>query len=162
MQSYNIVLAGRFRILKGVVQFTPMFRVVYFTGGGKSLTVKIFASYDPPSTFTLSPPSYRAASPLSLTCEVEGLDDYTGVLYEWSSTCTGNCFSREGTTRTVSTEYLYSYDTGNHTCTVYDTLGCTWNASFFVEVVGKVRIIPRWKSVFGYYFCLVYERTKKL
>ena len=104
--------------------------------------VEIVASYDPPSTFTLSPPSYRAASPLSLTCEVQGLDDYTGLLYDWSSSvCAGNCFSKLGTSKTVSTDYLHSYDTGVHTCMVYDTLGCEANASISIKVVGKAIII---------------------
>ena len=100
--------------------------------------MEIVVSYDIPSTFTLSPPSYRAASPLSLTCEVQGLDDYTGLLYDWSgSVCTGNCFSKLGTSKTVSTDYLHSYDTGVHTCMVYDTLGCAGNTSISIEVVGK-------------------------
>ena len=104
--------------------------------------VEIVASYDPPSTFTLSPPSYRAASPLSLTCEVQGLDDHTGLLYDWSSSvCAGNCFSKLGTSKTVSTDYLHSYDTGVHTCMVYDTLGCKANASISIKVVGKAIII---------------------
>ena len=38
---------------------------------------------------------------------------------------------------TVSTPYLHSYDTGVHTCTVYDALGCAGNASITVNVVGK-------------------------
>ena len=106
------------------------------------LVVEIVASYDPPSTFTLSPPSYRAASPLSLTCEVQGLDDYTGLLYDWSgSVCTGNCFSKLGTSKTVSTDYLHSYDTGVHTCMVYDTLGCEANASISIKVAGKARLL---------------------
>ena len=101
-----------------------------------SATVKIVASYDPPSTFTGEPPSYRAASALTLTCTVEGLDSYVGLFYEWSSTCSGNCFTRGQTTRSVSTPYLHSYDTGFHTCMVYE-LDYTGNATISINVVGK-------------------------
>ena len=104
--------------------------------------MEIVASYDPPSTFTLSPPSYRAASPLSLTCEVQGLDDYTGLLMIGAAlSVLGTVFSKLGTSKTVSTDYLHSYDTGVHTCMVYDTLGCEANASISIKVVGKAIII---------------------
>ena len=100
---------------------------------GKSPTVRIVAEYGPPSSFTGEPPSYRAASALTLSCEVEG-----GQIYEWSSTCSGNCFTNGENTATVSTSYLHSYDTGVHTCTAYDDQGCAGNASITVNVVGKL------------------------
>ena len=100
--------------------------------------MKIVASYDAPSTFTLDPPSYRAASPLTLTCEVQGVDDYLGLYYQWSSTCSGNCFVRTGfqSVGTLSTPHLHSYDTGVHTCTVY-AFGIVGSASISINVVGK-------------------------
>ena len=104
---------------------------------GKTPTVRVVAEYDPPSSFTGEPPSYRAASALSLSCEVEGVDNILGLIYEWSSTCSGNCFTNGEDTATVSTPYLHSYDTGVHTCTVYDALGCAGNGSITVNVVGK-------------------------
>ena len=101
---------------------------------GKSPTVRVVAEYTPPSSFTGEPPSYRAASSLTLSCEVEGVED---PYYEWSSTCSGSCFVR-GSDATISTPYLHFYDTGVHTCTVYDTvLGCAGNGSITVNVVGK-------------------------
>ena len=104
---------------------------------GKSPPVRVVAEYDPPSSFTGEPPSYRAASALTLSCEVEGVEN---PYYEWSSTCSGNsgsCFVRGGDA-TISTPYLHSYDTGVHTCTVYDTvLGCAGNASIIVNVTGE-------------------------
>ena len=109
----------------------------FFPDDGKSLLVKVVAEYDPPSSFTSEPPSYRAASALTLSCQVEGVDDLAGLFYEWTSTCSGNCFTRGGVSESVSTPYLHSYDTGVHTCMVYDVLGCTGNASITVNVVGE-------------------------
>ena len=100
--------------------------------------IKISADYSPPLTFTLDPPSYRAASALTLACVVEDVDQTADFHYEWSSTCTGSCFVGGITTANVSTPYLHSYDTGVHTCTVYDVLGCVGNASIVVNVVGKL------------------------
>ena len=101
------------------------------------MTVEIIPSYDPPSTFTLSPPSYRAASPLSLTCEVQGLDGYSGLFYQWQSTCSGTCFVKTGFGRVISTPYLHSYDTGVHTCVVHSGSGILGSASISINVVGK-------------------------
>lgn len=99
--------------------------------------MNIVANYTPPISFTLASPSYRAASALGLDCEVEGAEDAVGLLFDWSSTCSGNCFALGGTSRMVSTPYLHSYDTGVYTCVVYDALGCTGNASIVINVVGK-------------------------
>ena len=102
--------------------------------------MKVVASYDPPSSFSFAPPSYRAASALTLSCLVEGLDSSSQIVtYRWSSSCSGNCFTQRAdtVTATVSTPYLHSYDSGVHTCTVYDLLGRTGNASITVNVVGE-------------------------
>ena len=104
----------------------------------KFLDVEIVADYDPPSSFSRSPPFYQAGSALTLSCEVEEVDE-VGAIYEWTSTCSGNCFVRGGTTKTGSTHYLHSYDSGVHTCIVYDAQGYTGNATITVNVVGKHR-----------------------
>ena len=96
----------------------------------------IAVNYTRPSTFHYVAPYYRAASPLTLTCEVEGISG-EGLFYEWRSTCAGNCFAARQTSKTVSAQYLHSYDSGNHTCIVYDGLGCSGNASISVHVSGK-------------------------
>ena len=98
--------------------------------------VKLVAVYNPPSSFSRRPPFYRAGSALTLSCEVEEVDE-VGVIYEWTSTCSGNCFVRGGTTKTVSTRYLHSYDSGVHTCTVYDAQGYTGNTTITISVAGK-------------------------
>ena len=99
--------------------------------------MKVVASYDPPHGFTLDPPSYRAASPLTLTCEVEGVSDYSGYFFQWSSTCSGQCFVQGKLTRSISTSYLHSYDAGVHTCGAYGALGYVGSANISVNVVGK-------------------------
>ena len=110
-------------------------------GNGDILVVRVTANYSRPSSFSLDPPSYRAASDLTLSCEVDEHDDGGLFFYEWRSTCSGNCFVRGGSTKTISITYLHSYDSGVHTCVVYDTLGCTGNASITVNVVGKTIIL---------------------
>jgi len=114
-----------------------MLASAYFTAEDYQLFVKIVPHYDPPSSFLLNHPSYRAASALNLTCAVEGVEDTDELFYEWTSTCSGNCFALGTASRTVSTPYLHSYDTGEYTCTVYDVLDCTGNASIYVDVVGE-------------------------
>ena len=107
------------------------------TEDDEQLDVEIVASYSPPLSFSFKAPSYRAGSSLTLSCVVEGVvDDDTGLLYEWTSTCKGNCFSRGGTLKTVSSSYLHSYDQGVHTCVVHGQGRCSGNASINVDIVG--------------------------
>ena len=111
------------------------------------LEMKVIASNSLPGSF--EPPFYRAGSPLTLICNVEGAEeDSSGLLYEWRSTCKGNCFVRSGHTKSVSTRYLHSYDSGVHTCVVYDRGGCTGNASTTVNVTGEIEhSLWSWQSV---------------
>ena len=102
--------------------------------------MSITVNYTPPSTFDRPAPFYRAASPLSLTCQVEGVSG-EGVFYEWRSTCVGNCFAASQTTNSVKSQYLHSYDSGVHMCIVYDGLGCSGNASVDINVVGKLILL---------------------
>ena len=99
-----------------------------------TLDVSISISYTPPSTFDRPAPYYRAASPLSLTCEAHG---DIGAFYGWTSNCTGNCFTIGQSSKTVSTSYLESSDTGVHTCTVFGTSGETGSANVTIVVVGE-------------------------
>ncbi len=100
--------------------------------------VKISVDYSPPLSFSLTHPSYRAASALTLSCEVENADKTAELYYDWTSTCVSGCFVKNKISESVSTPYLHSYDSGVHTCTVYDDLGCAGNASITVNVVGKI------------------------
>ena len=99
--------------------------------------MKITANYTQPSSFVFKPPSYRAGSALTLSCEVEGAEDISSLLFEWRSTCKGDCFVRRGISGVVSTQYLLSNDQGEHTCVVHDFEGCSGNATITVKVVGK-------------------------
>ena len=99
--------------------------------------MSIAANYEAPTSFSFTPPSYRAGSSLILTCEVEGVGyEDAGVFYEWKSSCEGNCFARGETVQTVFSQYLHSYDQGVHICVVHDQRGCSGNASITVNVVG--------------------------
>ena len=99
-------------------------------------------NYTQSVSFSYEPPFYRAGSSLTLICNVEGAEeDSSGLLYEWRSTCKGNCFVRSGHTKSVSTRYLHSYDSGEHTCVVYDRGGCTGNASTTVNVTGIISFL---------------------
>ena len=99
--------------------------------------IKISVDYSPPSSFTLAPPSYRAASALNLSCEVQNVDKTAMFYYEWTSTCSGRCFTGGALTANVSTIFLHSYDSGVHICTVHDDRGCVGSANITVNVVGN-------------------------
>ena len=100
-----------------------------------SVDVSIEVSYSAPEDFSLQAPYYRAASALTLSCVVA--EDNGGLFYQWTSTCQGSCFVQGASSQRVSTHALHSRDSGVHTCTVYDGLGCTGNASITVHVSGK-------------------------
>ena len=101
-----------------------------------SVDVSIEVSYSAPEDFSLQAPYYRAASALTLSCVVA--EDNGGLFYQWTSTCQGSCFVQGASSQRVSTHALHSRDSGVHTCTVYDGLGCTGNASITVHVSGKL------------------------
>ena len=118
----------------------PIVFLFCFAAEGKPLRIKIVtAGYSPPVTFTLAPPFYQAATPLTLSCQVENVDTTADFHYVWSSTCTGHCFVERALNANVSTHFLHSHDSGVHTCTVYDGLGCVGSANITVNVVGKSR-----------------------
>ena len=59
------------------------------------------------------------------------------VVYEWTSTCSGECFVlRQSGVATVSTEYLKAVDAGTHTCTVTDRVGNRGNATVMISTTG--------------------------
>ncbi len=102
------------------------------------LTVTIDVDYTPPADFdqpTLN--DFRASSPVTLTCQVEGA---TGsVTYQWSSTCTDLCFVlRSPQADEVTQLYLRAgIDDGTHTCTATDSDGGdTGCASFVMRIIG--------------------------
>ena len=100
------------------------------------LKVTIEVTYNPPFDFTLpSPPYYRPASSVSLTCLAH---DATGsVSYRWSSTCI-SCFASNSTAQTVSETILNSDSAGVHTCTATDSDGNTGSNTTNMRLIGKL------------------------
>ncbi len=105
------------------------------------LTVTIDVAYTPPVDF--DPPSvndFRASSEVTLTCQVEGA---TGsVTYQWTSTCTDQCFVLRSpqTNPSVTQGFLRAgIDDGTHTCTATDSDGGeTGSASFMMRIIGML------------------------
>ena len=103
------------------------------------LTVTIDGDYISPPDFVGGPNDYRAASGVTLTCQVEGGSG--AVTYLWSSTCTGAislCFVQTQIDQIVSRSNLRSSDSGTHTCLVTDSAnGQTGSATIEMNVVGE-------------------------
>ena len=88
-----------------------------------------------PSTFDPEPPYYRAGTPLTLTCNA----DFPGrKFYHWTSNCSMNCFVKDELQQNVSTDFLKSTDSGNHTCSVKGSSEEMGSDSITVHVVGKL------------------------
>ena len=112
------------------------------------MNVTIDVSYNPPFDFTLpSPPYYRPATSVTLTCHALGA---TGtVRYQWSSTCS-SCFASSSTSQSVSDSILTSSDAGVHTCTVTDADGNTGTNNTDMQLIGKKGFIVNFKIHSGY------------
>ena len=83
-------------------------------------------AYNPPHDFTLpSPPYYRPATSVTLTCHAHNA---TGpVSYRWTSTCS-DCFLKGSGSQSVSESILRSNSAGVHTCIAVDSVRNTgWN-----------------------------------
>ena len=80
-------------------------------------------------------PVLNVAEPLTFACNVQdGTEEYS---YQWSSTCTGNCFVTSQMSQSVTRDALLSSDSGNHTCTVLDSAGNSGSDSMTISVIGK-------------------------
>ncbi len=97
------------------------------------LNVTVTIQYSPPAGVTLTPPNYRAATSVSLRCDVVGT--VGSVSYQWSSTCGSSCFV-SGSSQTVSRDKLWSYDAGYHTCVATDGAGNTGRANTTMKIIG--------------------------
>ena len=92
--------------------------------------------YQAPSDFSLpSPPYYRPASSITLTCIVHGASE--PVHYQWSST-SANSFAQKysPTSPTLVQSKLTSADAGLHTCTVTDADGTIVSQSTQMILIG--------------------------
>ena len=99
-------------------------------------------NYTPPSDFHLpSPPYYRPASSVSLTC-VAPTDAVGDISYLWFSTNTDS-FVNGASEETVSQDILTAFDAGYHTCTVTDEVGNTGCAHTTMKLFGKLILRTR-------------------
>ena len=99
------------------------------------LKVTIEVTYNPPFDFTLpSPPYYRPASSVTLTCRAHHASG--PIYYQWSSTCS-NCFANS-TDQTISETILNSDSAGVHTCNATDSDGNTGENSTEMRLIGKL------------------------
>ena len=99
------------------------------------LNVTIDVHYTPPPDFVGGPNDYRAASTVTLTCQVEGA---TGVeTFQWISTLP--VVSNQPTMRSRTT--VRSSDSGSHTCIATSTCSggssLTGSATIEMNVVGE-------------------------
>ena len=98
------------------------------------MSVTIEVSYNPPSDFTLpSPPYYRPATSVTLTCHAHG----NITSYYWTSTCSNYCFAHGTYSQSISDSILTSNDAGIHTCTATDADGTTGSNSTEMKLIGK-------------------------
>ena len=105
------------------------------------LNVSISISYTPPDQYPdYSPPNYRAASSVTLTCVVSGT--VGSVSYRWSSTCR-SCFASSSSSSSISESMLRSHDAGVHTCTVTDGIGNRKNVSIQMNIVGTLKYVVK-------------------
>ena len=98
------------------------------------MSVDIQVTYAAPPDFDLSPPYYRPASSLTLSCTATGTLD--SVAYQWRSSYSLS-FTSGATNAVISKTTLTAYDSGTHTCTITDTDGTTSSASVKVSLYGK-------------------------
>ena len=106
---------------------------IFFISAAVPLSVSIIGSPDPHINSV-----YEAGTSVRLECSTNLDGGYYS--YQWSSTCTGNCFILQQSTRPiVETDGLHAVDSGSHTCTVTDDIGNTANATVTLSVSGKLR-----------------------
>lgn len=101
--------------------------------------MSIRVDYNPPSDFSLpSPPYYRPASSVTLTCIAH--DAIGFVLYQWTST--GNrsfVHGRNGSS--ISQRLLTAFDAGVHTCEATDKWGNTASITTEMSLFGNLSIL---------------------
>ena len=107
------------------------------TMGGVVITIK----YARPVTFDrfMRLPSdayYRAGTPLTLVCRAV----VERAFYHWTSTCPKNCFAKNVVSGGggISTDFLKSTDSGDHTCSITGSKEETGTDTVTVIVVGML------------------------
>ena len=118
--------------------FTSAFHLSESLSLHTELAVTFGVEYTPPSDFVGGPNDYRAASRLTITCQATGGSGT--VTYLWTSTCSTGCLISSATegNQAVGQTTLLSVDSGNHTCTVTDSVsGEMGSATIEINVVGE-------------------------
>ena len=83
---------------------------------------------------------YLAGSSVVLSCSATGAVGL--VTYEWTSTCTGECFiTSQSTQNTVIKDSIHSIDGGNHTCTITDDIGNSGSTTIQMHVAGTLALV---------------------
>ena len=77
---------------------------------------------------------HQASSSLTLTCVVAGQSN-AQLSFQWTSTCTENCFVLGSRAQSVMRSSLRPEDSGNHTCMATDSLGNQGMATIKIIVV---------------------------
>ena len=97
------------------------------------MTIKV--THNPPADSTIpSPPYFRPATSVTLTCHVEGTS--RPVSYHWTST-NPNSFVVNSRSSTVSKTILTSDDAGNHTCYATSSGGSTSSNTIKMQLIGE-------------------------
>ena len=94
-------------------------------------------------------PEINAAEAVSLTCQASG---GTGMYsYQWSSTCTGNCFLNDinQNSNMIIRDALRSLDSGTYTCIVTDSAGNSGSNFTEIQVVGEITKLTSTVSLAG-------------
>ena len=113
-------------------EFTNVFIVIF--SSDSCFNVSIAVDYSPPPDFTLpSPPYYRPASSVTLTCVVH--EAIEPVQYQWSSTANSSFFDQRSASVTI--DILTLSDAGIHTCSVTDGNGDVVKTSTVMELISK-------------------------
>ena len=127
--------------------FITMDGFIIFPHTGRPLDVSIAVS---PSGVV-----HQASSSLNLTCGRSGQSN-TQISYQWSSTCTGNCFVLGGRVSNLMQTALHSIDSGNHTCSVIDAFGNRGMATVEIIVSGKLCRLEK-LSIIHLYFHIILQ-----
>ena len=111
--------------------------LTFFCMHDTALNVNIQVDYNPPSDFSLpSPPYYRPASSVTLTCVAH--DTIGTVQYQWIST-QNRSFANGARGKSISQEILTAVDAGIHTCRATDEVGNMGSGWTDMKLYGKRR-----------------------
>ena len=110
------------------------------------MNVDIQVEYEAPPDFGLSPPYYRPASSLTLSCIATG--ELGSVNYQWESRYRDRDRQSLAYDKTIHFDMMTAYDSGTHTCTIADIDGTAVSTSAKVLLYGKLIVCDGFFKVF--------------